>query len=139
MIETLAYAGLGLAAEANDKAKAKFNELVEAGKKFDGEGKNYVGDFFKTVDSTKDDFKTQFNQGKEKLEETLPFLKEAEEKFNKTKEDLTAKFKTTKEDLTQKAEDAKEKFTAKAKETAEEVKSKVNNITKDAKIVEEAK
>lgn len=139
MIETLAYAGLGLAAEANDKAKAKFNELVEAGKKFDGEGKNYVGDFFKTVDSTKEDFKTQFNQGKEKLEETLPFLKDAEEKFAKTKEDLTAKFKSTKEDLTQKAEEAKEKFTAKAKETAEEVKSKVNNITKDAKIVEEAK
>ena len=139
MIETLAYAGLGLAAEANDKAKAKFNELVEAGKKFDGEGKNYVGDFFKTVDSTKTDFKTQFNQGKEKLEETLPFLKEAEEKFAKTKEDLTAKFKSTKEDLTQKAEEAKEKFTAKAKETAEEVKSKVNNITKDAKIVNETK
>jgi polyhydroxyalkanoate synthesis regulator phasin len=150
MIETLAYAGLGLAAEANDKAKAKFNELVEAGKKFDGEGKNYVGDFFKTIDSTKEDFKTQFNQGKEKLEETLPFLKDAEEKFAKTKEDLAAKFKSTKEDLTQKAEEAKEKFTAKAKATAEdvkekakqtteEVKNKVNNITKDAKIVEEAK
>jgi polyhydroxyalkanoate synthesis regulator phasin len=139
MIETLAYAGLGLAAEASDKAKAKFEELVEAGKKFDGEGKNYVGDFFKTVESTKGDFKTQFNQGIEKLEETFPFIKEAEEKFAKTKEDLTAKFKSTKEDLTQKAEEAKEKFTAKAKETAEEVKNKVNNITKDAKIVEETK
>ncbi len=139
MIETLAYAGLGLAAEANDKAKSKFNELVEAGKKVDGEGKNYVGDFFKTVDSTKADFKTQFNQSKEKLEETIPFLKEAEEKFAKTKEELTSKFKSTKEDLTKKAEEAKEKFTTKAKETAEDVKSKVNNITKDAKIVEEAK
>jgi hypothetical protein len=41
--------------------------------------------------------------------------------------------------LTKKAEEAKEKFTAKAKETAEEVKEKVNNITKDAKVVEETK
>ena len=30
LIETLAYAGLGLAAEANDKAKSKFDELVES-------------------------------------------------------------------------------------------------------------
>jgi polyhydroxyalkanoate synthesis regulator phasin len=139
IIETLAYAGLGLAAEANDKAKAKFDELVAAGKKFDGEGKNYLGDFFKTIDSTKADFKTEFEKGKHKLEEALPFLKEAEEKFNKTKEDLTSKFNSTKEDLTKRAEEAKEKFTAKAKETAEEVKSKVNKITKDAKVAEEAK
>ena len=33
IIETLAYAGLGMASEASDKAKAKFDELVETGKK----------------------------------------------------------------------------------------------------------
>lgn len=139
IIETLAYAGLGLAAEANDKAKSKFDDLVEAGKKYDNEGKNYVGDFFKTVDSTKDDFKTEFEKNKAKLEETFPFLKELEGKLEQTKEDLTSKFNSTKEDLTKKAEEAKEKFTAKAKEAAEEVKEKVNNITKEAKVVEETK
>ena len=60
IIETLAYAGLGMASEASDKAKSKFDELVETGKKVDSEGKNYVGDFFKTIDSTKDDVETQF-------------------------------------------------------------------------------
>lgn len=139
IIETLAYAGLGLAAEANEKAKAKFDELVEAGKKFDSEGKNYVGDFFKTMESTKEDFKAEFDKNKTKLEESFPFIKEWEEKFEKTKEDLSAKLKSTKEDLTKKAEEAKEKFTAKAKEAAEEVKEKVNSITKDAKVVEETK
>ncbi|CAG5077641.1 YtxH domain-containing protein [Parvicella tangerina] len=139
IIETLAYAGLGLAAEANDKAKAKFDELVEAGKKYDSEGKNYVGDFFKTVDSTKEDFKTEFEKNKAKLEDAFPFLKELEEKFEKTREDLTNKFNSTKEDLTKKAEEAKEKFTSKAKETADDVKEKVNNITKDAKVVDETK
>lgn len=135
IIETLAYAGLGLAAEAKENAKSKFDELVEAGKKADTEGKNYVGDFFKTVDSTREDFKSEFEKNKAKLEESFPFLKELEEKFEKTREDLTAKFNSTKEDLTKKAEEAKEKFTAKA----EEVKEKVNNITKDAKVVEETK
>lgn len=139
IIETLAYAGLGLAAEANEKAKAKFEELVEAGRKFDSEGKNYVGDFFKTMESTKEDFKSEFEKNKTKLEESFPFIKDMEAKFEKTKEDLTAKFKSTKEDLTKKAEEAKEKFTAKAKEAAEEVKGKVNAITKDAKVVEETK
>ena len=75
IIETLAYAGLGLVSEVNDKSKAKFDELVEAGKKHDTDGKNYVGDFFKTVDSTKDDFTTQMEQGKEKLQEQFPVLK----------------------------------------------------------------
>ena len=51
-IKTLAYAGLGLAKQTNDKLKIQFDELVEAGKKADTEGKNLVGDFFKTIDST---------------------------------------------------------------------------------------
>ena len=104
IIETLAYAGLGMASEASDKAKAKFDELVETGKKVDSDGKNYVGDFFKTVDSTKDDIQAQFDKNKEKLEETFPFLKELEEKFIQTKEDLTSK-----------AKDAKERFDYKSK------------------------
>ena len=107
IIETLAYAGLGMASEASDKAKAKFDELVETGKKVDSDGKNYVGDFFKTVDSTKDDVQAQFDKNKEKLEETFPFLKELEEKFIKAKEDLTSKAQDAKEDLTSKAKETK--------------------------------
>jgi polyhydroxyalkanoate synthesis regulator phasin len=117
IIETLAYAGLGMASEASDKAKAKFDELVETGKKVDSDGKNYVGDFFKTVDSTKDDVQAQFDKNKEKLEETFPFLKELEEKFMKAKEDLTSKAKDAKEDLTSKAKETKEKITSKLKKT----------------------
>jgi polyhydroxyalkanoate synthesis regulator phasin len=133
IIETLAYAGLGLAAEANEKAKAKFDELVEAGKKVDSQGKNYVGDFFKTLDSSKEDLIAEFNKNKTKLEETFPMLKDLETRLEKTKEDLTAKFNSTREDLTKKAEEAKEKFSAKAKEATEEVKKKVNSITKTEK------
>lgn len=125
IIETLAYAGLGMASEASDKAKAKFDELVETGKKVDNDGKNYVGDFFKTVDSTKDDVQAQFDKNKEKLEEAFPFLKELEEKFMQAKEDLTSKANDAKEDLTSKAKEAKDKIT-----------SKLNNTT-DAEVVSE--
>ncbi|MFT5601310.1 MAG: polyhydroxyalkanoate synthesis regulator phasin [Flavobacteriales bacterium] len=139
IIETLAYAGLGLAAEASDKAKSKFDELVETGKKHDAEGKNYVGDFFKTAESTKDDLSSQFNKGKEKLEERFPMLKDLEDRLAKAANTATEKFNSAKEDITEKANDAKDKFTSKAKETAEEVKEKVNNITKEAKVADEAK
>jgi len=125
IIETLAYAGLGMASEASDKAKAKFDELVETGKKVDSDGKNYVGDFFKTVDSTKDDIQAQFDKNKVKLEETFPFLKELEEKFMQTKEDLTSK-----------AKDAKDDLTTKAKETKEKIASKLKNID-DAEVISE--
>lgn len=127
IIETLAYAGLGMASEASDKAKAKFDELVETGKKVDSDGKNYVGDFFKTVDSTKDDIQAQFDKNKVKLEETFPFLKELEEKFMQTKEDLTSK-----------AKDAKEDLTTKAKETKEKIASKLKNIDEAEVVSEEA-
>lgn len=121
IIETLAYAGLGMASEASDKAKSKFDELVETGKKIDGEGKNYVGDFFKTIDSTKDDVEAQFEKNKAKLEETFPFLKELEEKFMKAKDDLAAKAQDAKEDITSKAKEAKDTITNKLKKDEEVV------------------
>ena len=86
MIKTLAYAGLGLAQEANDKMKDRFDQLVEEGKKVDSEGKNYVGDFFKTIDSTKDDFEASWDKNKEKIEDMFPFLKELEARFKKEEE-----------------------------------------------------
>jgi polyhydroxyalkanoate synthesis regulator phasin len=76
MIKTLAYAGLGLASEANDKIKERFDELVEAGKEKDSTGKNVIGDFFKTVESSKADFETQIEKMKTKAKDTFPFVKE---------------------------------------------------------------
>lgn len=76
VIKTLAYAGLGLASEANDKFKEKFDELVEAGKEKDAEGKNLIGDFFKTVESSKEDLESQVDKMKEKAKEVFPFVKD---------------------------------------------------------------
>ena len=82
LIKTLAYAGLGLAKQTNDKMKTQFDELVEVGKKADIEGKNLVGDFFKTVDSTKEELEIQISKGKNKLEEKFPFIKDFEDRIN---------------------------------------------------------
>ena len=66
-IKTLTYAGLGLAMQTNEKIKTQFNELVELGKKTDLEGKNIVGDFFKTIDTAKEDIESQIEKNKTKL------------------------------------------------------------------------
>ena len=81
-IKTLTYAGLGLAMQTNEKVKNQFNELVELGKKSDLEGKNIVGDFFKTIDTAKEDIEGQIEKNKTKLyDDTFPGLKEMEEKL----------------------------------------------------------
>jgi len=95
IIKTLAYAGLGLAKQTNDKVKSQFDELVEAGKKADSEGKNIVEDFFKTLDSTKEDFETQIEKNKSKLFDTFPILKEIEDTFNKKSDEVKETVKET--------------------------------------------
>ncbi len=126
IIKTLAYAGLGLAKQTNEKVKAQFDELVEAGKKSDSEGKNIVGDFFKTVDSTRDEFESQFEKNKSKLIETFPFLKELEDKFNEKSNEVKETVKET---------------VSTVKDTVSKVKETVSNknTTEDATIVEETK
>lgn len=131
LIKTLAYAGLGLTADSNEKLKEKFDALVEAGKKADGEGKNIIGDFFKTMDATKEDIEANFDKNKDKLMEQFPVLKELEDKFNKTKEDVTSKFNDTKADLTEKAKNVKEDITSKAKTAQEDITNKVKATTED--------
>ncbi len=131
LIKTLAYAGLGLTAESNEKIKEKFEALVEAGKKADNEGKNIIGDFFKTVDSTKEDLEANFEKNKDRLFEQFPVLKEWEDKLNQTKDGVTSKFNATKDDLTAKAKNVKEDLTAKAKNAQEEITSKVKATTED--------
>ncbi|HAE30942.1 MAG TPA: hypothetical protein DCF89_07495 [Flavobacteriales bacterium] len=84
VIKTLAYAGLGLASEANEKFKERFDELVEAGKEKDASGKNLIGDFFKTVESSKEDFEAQLEKMKNKAKDAFPFTNE------KTKPETTA-------------------------------------------------
>ena len=124
-IKTLAYAGLGLAKQTNDKLKAQFDELVEAGKKADSEGKNIVGDFFKTIDSTKEDIENQITKSKTKLEETFPFIKDMEETFNKKSEEVKETVKET---------------VSKAKETISKATSNTEESkVEDATVVEETK
>ena len=122
-IKTLAYAGLGLAKQTNDKLKIQFDELVEAGKKADAEGKNLVGDFFKTIDSTKEDLENQIAKTKTKLEETFPFIKDMEESINKKSEETRETVKET---------------VSKAKETISKVTTNESSV-EDATIVEETK
>ena len=94
-LKTLTYAGLGLAMQTNEKIKAEFNDLVEVGKKTDLEGKNIVGDFFKTVESSKDDFENKMEKNKTILFDNLPFLRELELKINEKSEEVKATFKET--------------------------------------------
>ena len=44
--------------------------------------KNIVGDFFKTIDTAKEDIESQIEKNKTKLYDTFPALKEIEEKFS---------------------------------------------------------
>ena len=101
-LKTLTYAGLGLAMQTNEKIKAEFNELVEVGKKSDLEGKNIVGDFFKTVESTKDTIENKIEKNKTIVFDNLPFLRELEVKMNEKSEDL----KSTLKDSINKAKDS---------------------------------
>ena len=94
-IKTLTYAGLGLAMQTNEKVKNQFNELVELGKKTDLEGKNIVGDFFKTIDTAKEDIEIQIEKNKTKLYDTFPALKEMEEKFSSKAEEMKSTIKET--------------------------------------------
>ena len=94
-IKTLTYAGLGLAMQTNEKVKNQFNELVELGKKTDLEGKNIVGDFFKTIDTAKEDIESQIEKNKTKLYDTFPALKEMEEKFSSKTEEMKSTIKET--------------------------------------------
>ena len=94
-IKTLTYAGLGLAMQTNEKVKNQFNELVELGKKTELEGKNIVGDFFKTKDTAKEDIESQIEKNKTKLYDTFPALKEMEEKFSSKAEEMKSTIKET--------------------------------------------
>ena len=94
-IKTLTYAGLGLAMQTNEKVKNQFNELVELGKKTDLEGKNIVGDFFKTIDTAKEDIESQIEKNKTKLYDTFPALKEIEKKISSKAEEMKSTIKET--------------------------------------------
>ena len=110
LIKTLAYAGLGLAEQTNEKMKKQFEEFVEMGKKSDTEGKNLVGDFFKTVDTTREEFEIQVSRGKNKMESKFPFLKDFQDRINElAKAEMEKDELTTKENETTEEELAVEK------------------------------
>ena len=59
------------------------------------EGKNIVGDFFKTIDTAKEDIESQIEKNKTKLYDTFPALKEMEEKFSSKAEEMKSTIKET--------------------------------------------
>ena len=63
-IQTLAYAGLGLAKQTNDKLKAQFDELVEAGKKQTQKGKTLLVIFSKQLTQQKRTLKIKLLKAK---------------------------------------------------------------------------
>ena len=57
--------------------------------------KNIVGDFFKTIDTAKEDIESQIEKNKTKLYDTCPALKEMEEKFSSKAEEMKSTIKET--------------------------------------------
>ena len=57
--------------------------------------KNIVGDFFKTIDTAKEDIESQIEKNKTKLYDTFPALKEMEEKFSSKAEEMKSTIKET--------------------------------------------
>lgn len=84
-LKNIVYAGFGIATEVKAKAEKRYNELVEAGKKYDSkEGKHKVEDFFKTISETTDKYAPKLDELKEKLENLKPeFLKKNEVEVEK--------------------------------------------------------
>jgi polyhydroxyalkanoate synthesis regulator phasin len=74
-LKDLMYAGLGLAKQAENQVKGKFDTLVEKGKQVDQEGKNLISDFFKTVDDQKTKLDETFDDQLSKIEDMIKKLK----------------------------------------------------------------
>lgn len=74
-LKDIMYAGLGLAKHTEDQLKEKYDSLVAKGKRIDEEGKNIVGDFFKTIEEGKDKMGETYNSKLDKLEEFITKLK----------------------------------------------------------------
>tara|TARA_R110000751_G_scaffold111053_4_gene208910 strand:+ start:1734 stop:1970 length:237 start_codon:yes stop_codon:yes gene_type:complete len=70
-LKDLMYAGLGLAKQTETQVKETFDVLVAKGKRTDEEGKNLVGDFFKTVENGTDTLQDKVNPILEKAEELI--------------------------------------------------------------------
>ena len=70
-LKDLMYAGLGLAKQTETQVKETFDVLVAKGKRTDEEGKNLVGDFFKTVEGGKGTLQDKVNPILEKAEELI--------------------------------------------------------------------
>lgn len=78
-LKNVLYAGVGLAQHTETTMKENFNSLVEKGKQADAEGKNIVGDLFKSLDDLKDTTNKKYsevlNENIEKVESFLQTLK----------------------------------------------------------------
>lgn len=85
-LKNIIYAGVGLATMTSDKLKETINDLVERGKISDTEGKRIIDDFFKTTESTKEEFETKIKSMSDKLTSTFDFKGKKEERVIKNLE-----------------------------------------------------
>ena len=59
------------------------------------EWKNIVGDFFKTIDTAKEDIESLIKKNKTKPYDTFPALKEIQKKFSSKAEEMKSTIKET--------------------------------------------
>ena len=95
-LKNLLYAGVGLAAEANERIQKEVDQLVEKGKTTDSEAKNIIEDLLSKTNEKSSEFETKFN--------------ELVEKFGYAK-------KTEVQDLEKKVADLESKLASKTKAT----------------------
>ena len=74
-LKNFIYAGVGLASVTADKIKETIEDLVEKGKISDTEGKRILDDFFKSTESTKDEFETKLKKLTDNISSSFDFLK----------------------------------------------------------------
>lgn len=114
LLKNFIYAGVGLASLTADKVKETVEDLVEKGKISDTEGKKIIDDFFKSTESTKDEFETKLKKLGDNISTSFDFLKsdnseveslkkrieELEAKLAKAEKPATTKKATTKKTTT---------------------------------------
>lgn len=126
-LKNIIYAGVGLASSTSEKVKETINDLVEKGKISDTEGKRIIDDFFKTTESTKEEFEAKVKSVSDKISNTFDFKGKKEDKVIASLEKKIAELEK------QLAEAKKTTNTAAAKKTTTRKTTAAKTTTKAAK------
>lgn len=122
LLKKFLYTSVGFVSIAGEKMAKAVEELIDDGKLSEEEGKIILDDFFKTSESKKEEFETNFknvientieklkfarNKDMEKLKERIANLEKLIKEKEKTKKKTTTKKATTKKKTTKPKEDKK--------------------------------